>query len=134
MFNWCNKASDRSGIRGWREEIIHAITPLTHLSDYQLASVDFIVCIYSKSRLFYSTFFCNVWVVFVTHILYDSPESAFASSARRYFAFSSGESSSQCHFILSNIGLFHVIYKTVNDFMQSKPSHLNEPHQFFLRL
>ncbi len=38
---------------------------------------------------------------------------------------------SQCHFILSNIGLFHVIYKTVNDFMQSKPSHLNEPHQFF---
>ncbi len=35
---------------------------------------------------------------------------------------------------LSNIGLFHVIYKTVNDFMQSKPSHLNEPHQFFLRL
>ncbi len=58
-------------------------------------------------------------------------ESAFASSARRYLAFSSGESSSQCHFFWSNIGLFHVIYKTVNDFMQSKPSHLNEPHQVF---
>ncbi len=47
-------------------------------------------------------------------------ESAFASSARRYFAFSSVESSSQCHFILSNIGLFHVIYKTVNDFILCK--------------
>ncbi len=29
-------------------------------------------------------------------------------------------SSSQCHFILSNIGLFHVIYKTVNDFILCK--------------
>ncbi len=27
-----------------------AITPLTHLSDYQLASVAFIVCIYSKNH------------------------------------------------------------------------------------
>ncbi len=45
-------------------------------------------------------------------------ESALALSARRYFAFSSGESSSQCHLLfLSNIGLFHVIYKTVNDFI-----------------
>ncbi len=35
------------------------------------------------------------------------------------------------YFFVSNIGLFHVIYKTVNDFMQSKPSHLNEPHQVF---
>ncbi len=23
------------------------------------------------------------------------------------------------------------LYKTVNDFMQSKPSHLNQPHRFF---
>ncbi len=46
-------------------------------------------------------------------------EFAFALSARRYFAFSSGESSSQCLF-LSNIGLFHVIYKTVNDFILCK--------------
>ncbi len=30
--------------------IIRAITPLTHLSDYQLASVAFIVCIYSKNH------------------------------------------------------------------------------------
>ncbi len=44
------KRGDRSGIRGWREEIIHAITPLTHLSDYQLALVAFIVCIYSKNH------------------------------------------------------------------------------------
>ncbi len=29
-------------------------------------------------------------------------------------------------FFLSNTGLFHLIYKTVNDFMQSKPSHLND--------
>ncbi len=48
-------------------------------------------------------------------------ESAFALSARRYFAFSSGEISSQCHLLfLSNIGLFHVIYKTVNDFILCK--------------
>ncbi len=39
---------------------------------------------------------------------------------------------SATYFFLSNIGLFHVIYKTVNDFMQSKLSHLNEPHQVFL--
>ncbi len=60
-------------------------------------------------------------------------ESAFALSVHRYFAFSSGEISSQSNllFFWSNIGLFHVIYKTVNDFMQSKPSHLNEPHQGF---
>ncbi len=49
-------------------------------------------------------------------------ESAFASSARRYFAFSSGEINSQCHLLYfwSNIGLFHVIYKTVNDFILCK--------------
>ncbi len=44
------KRGDRSGIRGWRGEIIRAITPLTHLSEYQLASVAFIVCIYSKNH------------------------------------------------------------------------------------
>ncbi len=62
-------------------------------------------------------------------------EFAFALSARRYFAFSSGESSSvpltYFVFFLSNTGLFHLIYKTVNDFIQSKPSRLNEPHRFF---
>ncbi len=35
-------------------------------------------------------------------------------------------------FLWSNIGLFHLIYKTVNHFiMQSKPSHLNEAHPSF---
>ncbi len=63
-------------------------------------------------------------------------EFAFALSARRYFAFSSGESQfpvplTYFVFFLSNTGLFHLIYKTVNDFMQSKPSHLNEPHRCF---
>ncbi len=73
------------------------------------------------------------WVVFfVTHILYDSPESAFALSARRYFAFSSGEVSSQCHLLFFvKYRLFHVIYKTVNDFMQSKLSHLTSHIRFF---
>ncbi len=48
-------------------------------------------------------------------------ESAFALGARRYFAFSSGEISlSATYFFLSNIGLFHVIYKTVNDFILCK--------------
>ncbi len=54
VFNLCNKA-------GWsirhqrmeRRDHLRNHTQLTHLSDYQLASVAFIVCIYSKSRLFY---------------------------------------------------------------------------------
>ncbi len=47
---------------------------------------------------------------------------AFAWSARRYFAFSSGELEqfSVPLTFLSNIGLFHVIYKTVNDFILCK--------------
>ncbi len=50
-------------------------------------------------------------------------EFAFAWSARRYFAFSSGELeqfSVPLTFFLSNIGLFHVIYKTVNYFILCK--------------
>ncbi len=66
-----------------------------HSRDYQLALVAFIVCIYSKNHGYFikKISFC------VTHILYDSPEFAFASSARRYFAFSLGEISSQCHLL-----------------------------------
>ncbi len=47
-------------------------------------------------------------------------ESAFALSARRYFAFSSGESS-----------LFHLVNRKRFYFMQSKPNQLNEPDQSF---
>ncbi len=105
-----------------REGIIRAITPLTHLSDTSLHQL-LLLCAYTlKITVILLNIFCNVWVVFfVTHILYDSPEFAFALSARRYFAFSSGEINSQCHILyLSNIGLFHVIYKTVNDFILCK--------------
>ncbi len=47
-------------------------------------------------------------------------ESAFALSACRYFAFSSGEISSQCHLLFFVKYRFHVIYKTVNDFILCK--------------
>ncbi len=78
----------------------------------------------------------------VTQILLDSrnnPEFAFGLSACRYFAFSSGKSSSQWHWLIfsfnfSNIGLFHLIYKSVNYFfLQSTPSP-KEAASVFLRL
>ncbi len=47
--------------------IIRAITRLTHLSDYQLAPVHFIVCRYTLkiTVILLLLFFFNVWVGFV---------------------------------------------------------------------
>ncbi len=46
--------------------IIRAVTRLTHLSDYQLAPVHFIVCTYTlKITVILFNIFFNVWVVFV---------------------------------------------------------------------
>ncbi len=89
--------------------IIRAISPLTHLSDYQRASVAFIVCIYSKNQGYFIKKFCVMFGKFLCNPYpMTVAESAFALSARRYFAFSSGESSSQCHL------LFFVKYRFVS--------------------
>ncbi len=45
--------------------IIRAVTRLTHLSDYQLAPVHFIVCTYTLKITVILLIFFNVWVVFV---------------------------------------------------------------------
>ncbi len=50
--------------------IIRAITRLTHLSDYQLAPVHFIVCTFTlKITVILLNIFLNVWVVCVTQII-----------------------------------------------------------------
>ncbi len=61
------------------------------------------------------TFLVGIWRIPAYHVDYTTAisymtvaESAFALSARRYFAFSSGESSSQCHI------LFLVKYRFVS--------------------
>ncbi len=143
MFNLCNKAGWWIRIRGWRgndHSRNHSVDALKWLP--ACSSSFYSVQIYSKKHCYFIKHFFKCLGSFcVTQIIGQSqqPRVCICIECSRYFAFSSGESSSQCdwlifYFFLSNTGLFHLIYKTVNDFMQSKPSHLNEPHRFFLRL
>ncbi len=117
-----------------RHDAITAITRSTHLSDYQLASVAFIVCIYALkiTDILLNIFFLCLGSFCVTHILYDSRRICVCFECTQIFCLLFGweQFPVPLTFFGSNIGLFHLIYKTVNGFMQSKPSHLNEPHQF----
>ncbi len=61
------KRSDGLASEDGKVTIIRAITRLTHLSDYQLAPVHFIVCTYTYTynHGYFVKLFIYVWVVFV---------------------------------------------------------------------
>ncbi len=102
--------------------IICAITRLIHLSDYQLASVAFIVCVYTLKITVILLNIFNVWVFFfVTHIHSQSLRlhrvHADILPSLRVRAV---PSATDFYFVWSNIGLFHVIYKTANNLILCK--------------
>ncbi len=135
MFNLCNKAGWWIHIRGWRgndHSRSHLVDALKWLP--ACSSSFYSVHIYSKNHGYFIKHFLKCLGSFcVTQIIGQSqqPRVCVCIECTQIFCLLFPVQLTYFVFFLSNTGLFHLIYKTVNEFMQSKPSHLNQPHRFF---